>query len=93
VIRWLLTVIVISLLFSVFYCFGPKRTRPSDSGSARVRVIGTVIFLAASVGFSFYVAKFGHPQAQGERQEGAGRRMTHVGTGQPGPTRCACQPV
>jgi membrane protein len=59
VVRWLLTVIVISLLFSVYYYVGPNRESPRWQWVSPGGVVGTVIFLIASLGFSFYVARFG----------------------------------
>ena len=57
--RWVLTVAAISLLFSVYYYVGPNRESPRWQWVSPGGVLATVVFLAASVGFSFYVAKFG----------------------------------
>jgi membrane protein len=59
VVRWILTVVLITLLFSVYYFFGPNRETPRWQWVSPGGGLGTVIFLVASLGFSFYVAKFG----------------------------------
>ncbi len=59
VVRWVVAIVFISLLFSVYYFLGPNRETPSWQWVSPGGIIGTVIFVAASLGFSFYVAKFG----------------------------------
>jgi membrane protein len=59
VVRWVVAIIFISLLFTVYYYLGPNRETPRWRWISPGGAVGTVIFLAASVGFSFYVSKFG----------------------------------
>jgi membrane protein len=59
VVRWVLAIIMITLLFSVYYFFGPNRETPKWQWVSPGGLVGTVIFVLASLGFSFYVAKFG----------------------------------
>ena len=47
------------MLFAFYYYFGPNRETPRWRWLSPGGVVGTLIFVAASVGFSFYVVKFG----------------------------------
>ena len=60
VVRWVLTIILVSLLFSCYYYIGPNREMPSWQWVSPGGVVGTIIFLIASLGFSFYVTEFGN---------------------------------
>jgi membrane protein len=60
VVRWVLTIILVSLLFSCYYYFGPNREMPKWQWVSPGGVVGTVIFLLASLAFSFYVSEFGN---------------------------------
>jgi membrane protein len=57
--RWVLAVAAISLLLSFYYFYCPNREVPRWQWVSPGSVAGAVIFLAASLGFSFYVAEFG----------------------------------
>jgi membrane protein len=59
VVRWVAAVVLITLLFSVYYFVGPNRETPRWQWVSPGGLIGTAIFLIASLGFSFYVAEFG----------------------------------
>jgi membrane protein len=57
--RWVLTIIAVSLLFSVYYFYAPNRESPRWQWVSPGGVTGTVIFLLSSLGLSLYVSKFG----------------------------------
>jgi membrane protein len=59
VVRWVVAIVFITLLFSAFYFFGPNRETPRWQWVSPGGVVGTGIFLLASLGFSFYVKAFG----------------------------------
>jgi membrane protein len=57
--RWAATVVLVTLLFSVYYFFGPNRETPRWRWVSPGGILGTIIFLLASLGFSFYVKSSG----------------------------------
>jgi membrane protein len=59
VVTWILAIILITLLFSIYYFLGPNRETPRWQWVSPGGVVGTVIFLLASFGFRFYVTEFG----------------------------------
>ncbi|MFY9930237.1 MAG: YihY/virulence factor BrkB family protein [Streptosporangiaceae bacterium] len=59
VLRWVATVVLVTILFSVYYFFGPNRETPKWQWVSPGGIFGTAVFLLASLGFSFYVSKFG----------------------------------
>lgn len=59
VVRWLVAVLLITILFSLLYRYGPNRQPPRWKWISVGGIVATVIWLAASVGFSFYVSDLG----------------------------------
>ena len=54
ILGWVLTVVAVTLLFSVFYYLGPKREKPTWQWVSAGGVVGAFIWIAASVGFGLY---------------------------------------
>jgi membrane protein len=59
VVRWTVAFVLASLLFSVYYYLGPNREKPRWQWVTAGGLLAAAAFLAASLGFSFYVSSFG----------------------------------
>jgi membrane protein len=57
--RWVGTLLALTTLFALFYCLGPNRENPSWKWVSPGGALATVIWILASLAFSFYVSSFG----------------------------------
>ncbi len=57
--RWVLAAILISLLFSVIYRLGPNRDQPGWKWISVGGLVAAGLWVAASLGFSYYVSSSG----------------------------------
>jgi membrane protein len=55
-----LAAVIIGVVIALWSALGPKRAAPKWQWVNPGGIVGSLIFMAASVGFSFYVAKFGN---------------------------------
>jgi membrane protein len=59
VVRWVVAILAISILFSIYYYLGPNREAPRWKWMTAGGLMASALVLVASLGFSFYVTKFG----------------------------------
>jgi membrane protein len=57
--RWIIGLLLITLLIAVFYYLGPNRTPPRWTWITPGGILTTIGWIAASLGFSFYLSSFG----------------------------------
>jgi membrane protein len=58
--RWLAALILVVLLFSFYFWFGPRREAARWRWVSPGAVVAAALWVAASGGFSFYLDRFGH---------------------------------
>jgi membrane protein len=58
IIGWVLTIVAVTILFSIFYWLGPNRERPSWRWVSAGGVVGALIWIAGSALFGIYVSNF-----------------------------------
>jgi membrane protein len=58
VLGWVLTIVAVTILFSIFYWLGPNRERPSWRWVSAGGIVGALIWIAGSALFGIYVANF-----------------------------------
>jgi membrane protein len=64
VVRWVASILAIVVLFALFYYLGPNRESPRWTWISPGGVVAALIWILASLGFSFYVSHFGQGYAR-----------------------------
>ncbi|MDP8937303.1 MAG: YihY/virulence factor BrkB family protein [Actinomycetota bacterium] len=63
-VRWAVGIAALTLLFATYYFLAPNRETPKWVWVSPGGILAVLIWLAASLGFSFYVANFGGSYAE-----------------------------
>ncbi|MDP9068206.1 MAG: YihY/virulence factor BrkB family protein [Actinomycetota bacterium] len=58
VIGWILTVVAVMVMFSLYYYLGPNRESPRWTWVSTGGIVGALLWLIVSIGFGFYVTEF-----------------------------------
>jgi membrane protein len=58
-IRWAIALVAVTTLIALFYFIGPNRKPPSWKWISPGGIVATVLWFVASLGFSFYLTRFG----------------------------------
>jgi membrane protein len=64
IVRWAVTVLAVVTLFSIFYRMAPNRGGVKSPWISLGGIVAAVVWLAASLGFSFYISNFGGTYAE-----------------------------
>lgn len=59
VFRWVIAFVLVSVLFSAYYAFGPNRGTTNWRWVTPGSLLAAGVFLVGSLGFSFYISTFG----------------------------------
>jgi membrane protein len=58
VIRWLIVLVLVMVAFALIYALAPSRNQPKIRWASPGAIIATVVWLIASIAFSFYISHF-----------------------------------
>jgi membrane protein len=58
VLGWVLTIVAVMILFSIFYYFGPNRESPTWHWVSAGGIVGAVLWIVVSVAFGWYVENY-----------------------------------